>query len=569
MRSNKPTGFRLSSIVTSLTIIILVIYCVYILPIAFQSGSTQPDTDFEHGKHEILQHIEDISNNLLNHDVKLDINVIEDKSQSQSPIETVSASTKIASNPAIPPDFNIPSFPAPLTFATSNALDHKAVLVVGGTDGSGTRRVVQILTQLGVIMVSEDPETYDIHADLVKGWPEVVSPVVAATRSLDYKPKALAKTLQERTRSKVASILGQVEKDSIKPTSYKLAVGGVLPHPEGVTARSVLYGFKAPVAMTLIPWFADLSPHFKVIHVLRDGRDIAFSANQGPVSKFYAANYGSNDPQVPAPVKGIKLWSDWNSQVYKWSDRYAQELRDIQSNSHSDSDRSFGYFAVHSEDLVSPSAVVRYAAIRHLADFVGSSLSSQQLCCLALQEAAFMGSHDRTPINKKAQSANTVTKRYGKWHALLAKDAGLSERIHTEGAEGLRVFGYEPERHLAEDSMRGPDGESCSMEVQGKECVMEVQKSRAVQAQAYAVAGMCTTTAGQDYVGGEDSTSTTSSLSMHHSLRIVTFSLLCVVTAIIGDLEAVSVSGADPTECCRYSTAEGGLRRHVLVVNAI
>jgi len=52
------------------------------------------------------------------------------------------------------------------------------VLIVGGTDGSGTRSVVQFLTLLGVSMVSEDPETYDIHADLVGGWPEIVRPVI-------------------------------------------------------------------------------------------------------------------------------------------------------------------------------------------------------------------------------------------------------------------------------------------------------------------------------------------------------------------------------------------------------
>ena len=33
-------------------------------------------------------------------------------------------------------------------------------------DGSGTRRVVQVLTMLGVRMVSEDPETYDIHVPI-------------------------------------------------------------------------------------------------------------------------------------------------------------------------------------------------------------------------------------------------------------------------------------------------------------------------------------------------------------------------------------------------------------------
>lgn len=41
--------------------------------------------------------------------------------------------------------------------------------------------MVQILSQLGVLMVSEDPETYDIHADIVGGWPNVVLPVLTVS----------------------------------------------------------------------------------------------------------------------------------------------------------------------------------------------------------------------------------------------------------------------------------------------------------------------------------------------------------------------------------------------------
>ena len=47
--------------------------------------------------------------------------------------------------------------------------------------------------------------------------------------------------------------------------------------------------------MTLAPYWAHLLPHFRLLHVLRDGRDIAFSANQGPVEKFFTVMYG---PQV-------------------------------------------------------------------------------------------------------------------------------------------------------------------------------------------------------------------------------------------------------------------------------
>lgn len=119
-----------------------------------------------------------------------------------------------------------PSSTAATTFikTTSNAHTSKAVLLVGGTDGSGTRRVVQILTQLGTPMVSEDPETYDIHADIVEGWPKVVKPVVAASKSLHYDPSKLSDPLRTRTQLAISSILTKVASDSSKPTSYKVDI---------------------------------------------------------------------------------------------------------------------------------------------------------------------------------------------------------------------------------------------------------------------------------------------------------------------------------------------------------
>ena len=84
----------------------------------------------------------------------------------------------------------------------------KSVLVVGGTDGSGTRRVVQMLTNIGVTMVSEDPETYDIHADLVGGWPPIVSPVLSVTHSLNYDPEKLPDAVKKFMSRSLRSLLG-------------------------------------------------------------------------------------------------------------------------------------------------------------------------------------------------------------------------------------------------------------------------------------------------------------------------------------------------------------------------
>ena len=49
-----------------------------------------------------------------------------------------------------------------------------AVVVVGGSDGSGTRSVVALLEKLGVFMVVDDRGTNDVHAAEMGGWPPVV-----------------------------------------------------------------------------------------------------------------------------------------------------------------------------------------------------------------------------------------------------------------------------------------------------------------------------------------------------------------------------------------------------------
>ena len=155
-----------------------------------------------------------------------------------------------------------------------------STLVVGGTDGSGTRRVVEVLTQLGVTMVSEDPETYDIHADVVGGWPKIVDPVIAETHGLMYDPNTLNKKLRDQTNDRILKVLDRAKADSKKPESKVLARGGKLNGPEGVRASGVSFGIKAPVAMVMVPWWRHMSSNFKFLHVVRDGRDIAFSANQ-------------------------------------------------------------------------------------------------------------------------------------------------------------------------------------------------------------------------------------------------------------------------------------------------
>jgi len=369
----------------------------------------------------------------------------------------------------------------------------RAMMVVCGTDGSGTRKVVQVLTDLGVLVVSEDPETYDIHGDLMGGWPTVVKPVVQNVKTLNYWPEDAAGDNNKQSRldpaaanaarkqlpnvlptnvdlavgSSLRRLIDQARRDSHKPQSFVLARGGALPRPTGADAKRVSFAFKAPVAMTLTPYWAHLEPHFKLLHVLRDGRDIAFSANQSPVQKFYQDMYGQDSQD--SRVKAIRLWSDWNSQVHDWATEYTRRLRNMYSGYSGDvggdagaggdssqaasPEKTFSYMGLHSEDLVSEDIGVRYRAIASLAAWVGSTLPPARLCCIAQSSAHFMGSHDRTSrdevrVQNRGNEQKELSKRYGKWRAMVRQNPALGKALDAAGKVGLELFGYEPAQPL-------------------------------------------------------------------------------------------------------------------------
>ena len=279
-----------------------------------------------------------------------------------------------------------------------------------------------------------------------------------ATRSLYYSATngKIPAATQKNVDSKLHRLIDQARADSMKPQSFVLAKGGRLNKPAGLTANKVEFGFKAPVAMTLAPWWLHVLPSFKFLHVVRDGRDIAFSANQGPVDKFFGTMYSgtsTGNMGLSTPLKGIKLWSDWNAQIFHWAQDSAQDA----------AAKDFSYLLLHSEDLVSESVAVKFAAISQLAAWTGSSISEDAMCCLAVTDSEFMGSHDRSTLAKAKGSSKKVTSRYGKWKQHVAGNTKLSEQLHSTGSEGLKVLGYEPMRELAAEDAVSSSGYQCRL----------------------------------------------------------------------------------------------------------
>lgn len=119
---------------------------------------------------------------------------------------------------------------------------------------------------------------------------------------------------------------------------------------KGAAASYVSWGFKAPVSMTLVPFFEQAWGQAKFLHVVRDGRDIAFSGNQTPIEKFYKHTFapGTREGDLKEPeLKAIKMWNVWNAGLYQWAAK-----RNTAGHVKVD------YLLLHVEDLIDPAAKV-------------------------------------------------------------------------------------------------------------------------------------------------------------------------------------------------------------------
>ncbi|KAG7352512.1 hypothetical protein IV203_008560 [Nitzschia inconspicua] len=320
--------------------------------------------------------------------------------------------------------------------------DQKPLLIIGGSDGSGTRAFVDTLRELGAVVVADDPDSFDIHAvELCRhqGWPGLINAVLNFTHTGDYEWEDLIRLSSpehaEYVRNEAVSLFRSLRSkydiskryfrreyeerlknegayEPVKslfeyrfPTKTRhmmsrlrplgVAMAGKKPTMFPAMAKGISFVVKAPVSMLVMPLLAKFygkfysSGHIKFLHVVRDGRDVALSSNQSPVLKFYRSMYTDSAEREEKfkdsiwNVRAMQLWNDWNTQVYDWATRHDY-------NTAPNSDVTVDYLWMRSEDLL-PGSPRRLECLMALATFVGSSLTPEQLCELSQQEAQDYG----------------------------------------------------------------------------------------------------------------------------------------------------------------------------------
>lgn len=146
-----------------------------------------------------------------------------------------------------------------------NYIPTQPTLIIGGSDGSGTRAIAATMQQLGVAMKLDSKETLDTLAPPRSGgWARLVNLVLNHTHSVNYEVHDLPHEIEREVYFLIKRFWGNVKLFRQRGVRTSTTI------PTGVYA-----GVKAPATMVLLPFLVHVIGNVKYLHVVRDGRDIA------------------------------------------------------------------------------------------------------------------------------------------------------------------------------------------------------------------------------------------------------------------------------------------------------
>lgn len=174
--------------------------------------------------------------------------------------------------------------------------------IVGATGGSGTRAVARLLQQGGMWIGAELNESSDaLPFGLYSNrW---IDPYLGDTHRWR---RALSEGLRQAMLAELRPLLAH----HLAPLTTSEAAG-----------RWLAWGWKEPRSMYLLPFWHELFPQLRFLHLVRDGRDMALSTNQNQLLKHGTAMLGPEEGGYPQPVRSLALWVRANTLVANFGER--------------------------------------------------------------------------------------------------------------------------------------------------------------------------------------------------------------------------------------------------------
>ena len=168
-------------------------------------------------------------------------------------------------------------------------------------------------------------------------------------------------------------------------------------HLKPLTDADRPWGWKEPRSLYLLPFWRAQFPNLRFVHVVRDGRDMAFSTNQNQLHKHGRALLGSGPAVSAEPMRSMALWSRINLLAADYGETVLGER----------------YLRLRFEDLCAEPA----ETTRGLFEFLGLDGDGPQA------------------VASEVQPPTSI----GRWRG---KDPGTVAELHRIGSEALHRFGY-------------------------------------------------------------------------------------------------------------------------------
>ncbi|CAJ1951870.1 unnamed protein product [Cylindrotheca closterium] len=365
-------------------------------------------------------------------------------------------------------------------FDGNNGLEEApfSILVIGGSDGSGTRAFCWALQQLGVVLLVDDKHTMDIEASQLfgrTGWPGFVKYVMEQTKgSLDYTWDDLSPDAKKVLKHEVGRFLKHLklvyENMKIRRAHAEKQDknhGGSISIP--IKAQRIHFAIKAPASMLVLPVLQHVFEYelkFPVafLHVVRDGRDVSLSQNQSPAQKFFNATFPNDYVQRMDQwkddlynVRAMQLWNNWNVQV--WNNHHPPGHPNHDQLPSEQLNYNKKYLLVRSEDLVHS----KWDVMQALHQFVDSSMPLENLCCQSHEKDKDLGesvhfadtAKNHGPLHPHRHLRKPPRGRGHNWGGFQGNDGG-DVTGDTKPVLNLIDWVKESERALKRERQRDP-----------------------------------------------------------------------------------------------------------------
>ena len=247
----------------------------------------------------------------------------------------------------------------------------KSPVVIGALGGSGTRVVARIVRESGYFLGNNRNESEDAM-EFVEFYDRWINRYMLRERAPFCR-----------------------EEDELMQRDFNSCMGR---HRAGIPQDEAPWGWKEPRSIYLLPFFHAIFSDLKFIHVVRDGKDMAFSSNQNQLRKHGAALLDPSLRAAPQPVQMAALWAKINLSVAAYAESHLVGR----------------YLIVQFEEL----CVKRREIATELATFL-----------------------DCPTLDVGASTAKIITPpSMERWRQV--EDKSLIAAIHAQAGETLRKFGY-------------------------------------------------------------------------------------------------------------------------------